>query len=187
MYGAEHDAIFIESYSNLVFPNAAAAAGAAWNYAGSGLPTNLGALNTSISLHNARLIERGVQSCPNGCVCDWDGSCGTPYGGRAQRTPANMRVTLTNNCGFTVKVNKRFPCDRANGEALMQHLEDGASYEVVASDFIVVASKPTAAAGDPFSLWVGDATWLDLVYELKLTVDSSDLSYIVYTEVQDHK
>ena len=47
-------------------------------------------------------------------------------------------------------------------------------------DFIVEASSGSLA-GDPFSLWIGDGTWMNV--HLKLGVTDAGGGYLAYTEM----
>eukprot|EP00939_MAST-03C_sp_MAST-3C-sp1_P000387 g387.t1 len=188
MYPRSMDAIFSESFSRSVFPGAAAAAGQLWSgydatLVPKGLPSD--AFVEAIDAHTTRLNERGVAACRVGCACDWGSSCignaSAFYGGKGP-TPLNQRITLVNRgCDFNVKVRARTPCSTKNGDDLGVLDGINATFDVVGSDFILVGTAPdkTVKAGDQFSIWVGDGTWMNLVETLDVTCD--DTGYIYMT------
>jgi len=188
MYSRSMDAVFSESFSRSVFPGAAAAAGQLWsgydtNLVPKGLPSDT--FVESINAHTTRLNDRGVAACRVGCACDWESSCignaSAFYGNKKDATPLNQRITLVNRgCDFTVKVRARTPCSTKNGDDLGTLSGMNATFEVVGSDFILVGttSDKTVKAGDQFSIWVGDSTWMNLVETLYVTCDDTDYIYM---------
>lgn len=78
--GAEYfppstDALFARSFGGLVWPRAAVVAGATWNYIG-GRFANVASTHENFA---ALLRQRGVESCPAGCKCDYTTACGKHY------------------------------------------------------------------------------------------------------------
>ena len=80
LYPPERDAEFTASLGAMIFPVAAAGAGAFWNFDTSApLDANSTAFKQHIDAHTARLLARGVAACPSDCECDYLSQCGTPY------------------------------------------------------------------------------------------------------------
>ena len=71
------DDAFHKSILAVSFPRAAVAAGSFWNY--DGAVTGTAALGVAIDAMNARLIARGIPSCPEDCSCNAASQCGVPY------------------------------------------------------------------------------------------------------------
>eukprot|EP00118_Oscarella_pearsei_P018801 m.194897 g.194897 ORF g.194897 m.194897 type:complete len:390 (+) comp39508_c1_seq14:645-1814(+) len=76
MFEAEHDEVFSQSVSNMIWPRGIAGAGSFWHYEPS--------LNTSDFMaryhaQNERYTQRGITSCPTNCTCDVLTRCNKPY------------------------------------------------------------------------------------------------------------
>lgn len=80
-----------QSLTALIWPRTAGSAGAFWNYNPDMQLSASGHYNDVIEAHNSRLIARGVDSCPNGCTCDWGHKCGKPYG---QVPPLPLKIQV---------------------------------------------------------------------------------------------
>lgn len=176
MYPPEQDAAFIKSFMGMVWPRAAAAAGAFWNYDASvvsGAGDN--DFSCAISAINTRLGLRGVTTCPNGCSCDWGSSCGEPYGAVP---PLPMNITLINKLPGKAIVKEAFPCQKTYGDKLAT-LEVGQQV-LVRKDFIVIGEDPAGSAGDPFDVWFGGPAWRGVNVTFELIPDPSTPSYIIY-------
>jgi len=78
MSQTKYDAMFIESFSSCVWPRATAAGGSFWNYR-SDLKTTDAEFLRRYNAHHQRLTDRGIISCPAGCVCSQGARCGVPY------------------------------------------------------------------------------------------------------------
>eukprot|EP00658_Telonema_sp_P-2_P024139 TRINITY_DN19686_c0_g1_i2.p1 TRINITY_DN19686_c0_g1~~TRINITY_DN19686_c0_g1_i2.p1 ORF type:complete len:338 (+),score=77.45 TRINITY_DN19686_c0_g1_i2:60-1073(+) len=177
MYSPSQDELFTRSFGNMVFPGAAAAGGSLWNYNSSlvssqGLPT--AEFTNNLDAHTQRLRVRGVSACKPGCDCDWGSSCiGDPsqfYAGHASELNTNVRLTNV-GCGFGVHIKARTACSTETGRDLAV-LKQGESY-TVHQDFIASGvDKDVEWDGDQFSIWMGDATWMNVALDLKLTCDS---------------
>lgn len=172
MSDPKYDTTYVESFGKQVFPNAAATGASLWNFLNdTALPGDV--LASLLDKHNNRMIARGVVSCPVGCHCDWGESCGIHYLGRD--TKPNLNAVLVNKTPFDVKVKRKSPCNRTTGEQIAL-IAKGENFTVT-DDFIVEAiqkwSKPTVLVGDPFDLWVGDSTWMDIEATFHITYDES--------------
>ena len=78
-------------------------------------------------------------------------------------TKPNLRAVLINKTPFAVKIKKKIPCNKTTGEQLAV-IEKGGNYTVT-DDFLVESSAlgvKHILVGDPFDLWVGDSTWMDI-------------------------
>ena len=73
-YTPAFDEEFSQSFGNLAWPRASAAAGSFWHYDSSVVPGSA-PFATLIANHNARLTARGSITCPNNCYCDWNSKC----------------------------------------------------------------------------------------------------------------
>merc|ERR1711907_61064 len=184
MYPSSQDEIFSRSFGNMVFPGAAASGASLWNYnstltTSQGLPT--ATFTNALNAHTERLISRGVPACKPGCACDWGSACigdsNQFYGGHA--SSPNMMVHLTNTgCDFNVHVKQRTPCSTLTGADLAV-LKKGDSFTVQGVDFILSGlDHGTEKDSDQFSVWVGDATWLNVEYALDVTCDSGNYIYM---------
>jgi len=74
MYDPSRDDVFSESYSNMIFPHASAAAGSLWSgysqdLVPKGLPSDK--FIDALESHTFRLRHRNVSACKSGCSCDW--------------------------------------------------------------------------------------------------------------------
>ena len=178
------DSIYVESFGKQVFPNTAATGAALWNYLDDTvLP--MSQFGDAFRTHNDRLAERGVVTCPTGCYCDWGQSCGKAYGGHV--TKPNLRAKIVNNCSFPLKVRAHIPCNHTNPTSDLAVIPPGGSH-VVTDDFEVLGTvhqghSHTLALGDPFNLWVGDSTWMDIVSEFHVTWSASTPTYLNYVQV----
>ena len=190
LYDTSEDEIFEESFGRQIFPGTAAAAGSLWSgfddthlVPKTGTPSD--AFVEAIEAHTRRLLERGVLSCDVGCICSEDTSCqgnaSAYYGGHP--TPLNIQIALVNKgCDFDVKIRARQPCSSLNGDDLGVLAAAGSgqnsTFVVSGSDFILVgkAKDKSIKAGDQFSVWVGDGTWMNL--EETLFVSCDDTEYI---------
>ena len=181
------DAVFSESFGNVVFPGTASAAGSLWNWNSSLAPHFLPSteMQNAIDAHTRRLTQRNVRACQPGCACDWDSSClgnaSSFYAPSGAATPKNVKVTLTNGgCPFKVHVKARTPCSTLTGHDLVPGgLALGETGTVAGSDFILSGLADhgkTEKDGDQFSTWVGDGTWMNVVISLNVTCD--DTTYI---------
>jgi|TARA_B110000208_G_C11630082_1_gene380499 hypothetical protein len=93
---------------------------------------------------------------------------------------------LINKTPFELKVKKKIPCNRTTGEQLAI-IEKGGSY-VVTDDFLVESSAmgiKSILIGDPFDLWVGDSTWMDITATFHVTYDESipHNAYLAYEQI----
>ena len=160
MSDPKYDTTYVQSFGKQVFPNTAATGASLWNFLNdTALPGNV--LASLVDKHNNRLIARGVVSCPVGCHCDWGQSCGVRYLGRD--TKPNLKAVLVNKTPFELKVKRKAPCNRTTGE-LLALIEKGGNFTVT-DDFLVESSAmgvKSVLVGDPFDLWVGDSTWMDI-------------------------
>ena len=184
MADPQYDAIYVESFGKQVFPKTAATGAGLWNYLDDkALPGE--ELARRLDVHNDRLVARKVVTCPTGCNCDWGQSCGNPYAGRT--TKPNLKATLVNKTPFPVKVRRIEPCNRTNfGDIAV--LQPGANVTVT-DDFLTEASvkgnDPPILTGDPFDMWVGDSTWMDIQSTFHITYDESKRGndYMAYTQM----
>lgn len=203
MYGAEHDQQFsqvgagggaamagarlraspppppppppTQSFSAMVWPHAAAAAAAFWNYQAT-LDPSSSAFQDAYTAHTARLIARGVGACPPGCACDFGHKCGTPYG---PEPAIPLEIVIVNNSTQHMDVNAAKVCDGGTGATLAK-LQPGQSY-TARQNFIV---ESVGAAGDPWDLWVGDPTWRMVVNAtLLVRPDPEVKSYLDYVQI----
>jgi hypothetical protein len=183
MSDPKYDATYIESFGKQVFPNTAATGASLWKYMNdTELPgEQLAAL---LDNHNKRLINRKVISCPIGCHCDWGQSCNKPYLNRI--TKPNLKAVLVNKTPFELKVKLKKPCNKTTGKQIAL-IEKGGNITVT-DDFIVESSAAgiqSVLVGDPFDLWVGDSTWMDITSTFHVTYDESipHNSYLAYTQI----
>lgn len=90
-----------------------------------------------------------------------------------------MQVKLVNTgCDFKVHVKARTPCSTQTGKDLAV-LAKGESFTVDGEDFILSGlDKGVEKDGDQFSVWVGDATWINVQYSLDVTCDSGDYIFM---------
>ncbi len=70
-YDPEFDDLFADSFSGLTWPRASVAGASLWHYVQT-LDATSTLFNDIITNHNARLVDRGSNTCPNGCLCDWN-------------------------------------------------------------------------------------------------------------------
>ena len=73
-YDPEFDTQFSQSFAGLTWPRASVAGASLWHYVSTLAPTSA-QFNDIITAHNARLTARGVDTCPTGCLCDWNSRC----------------------------------------------------------------------------------------------------------------
>ena len=85
------DALFHQSIIGYSFPRASVGAGSFWNYI-PGFNAAGSAFRATYEAMNARLIARGVPSCPTECHCDAASRCGKAY---ANETGPGERHTET--------------------------------------------------------------------------------------------
>lgn len=176
MYAPSADAQFSSSWLGMVWPRAAASGGSFWNYNAS-LASGTTDFTCAVEVHNARLQARGVDSCPNGCSCDWGSRCDKPYGA-VPPIPAN--ITLISKLDKNAKVRIASPCQKGYG-ADIATIEPGGT-AVVHQDFVVETTyNGGVALGDPFSVWFGGPGWRGVNITFALSVDPSTPSYVDYT------
>merc|ERR1712096_248196 len=128
----------------------------------------------ALNAHVNRLKHRNVPACANGCACDWDSSCignaNMYYGGKA--TPKNIRIKLTNTCSYKIHIKSKAPCNTKTGKEITVIQPNQSA--TITDDFIAIAVvKGVTHAGDQFSVWVGDGTWMNLEMHLGLQCDTS--------------
>eukprot|EP00750_Incisomonas_marina_P020260 INCI3878.1.p1 GENE.INCI3878.1~~INCI3878.1.p1 ORF type:complete len:717 (+),score=97.93 INCI3878.1:225-2153(+) len=86
------DALFHESILGVAFPRTAVAAGSFWNFEGF---ADLKSLSVAVDILNARMIQRGLPSCPDDCSCDAASRCGQQYANESLSTvPAAQTLKL---------------------------------------------------------------------------------------------
>jgi hexosaminidase len=184
MSDPKYDDVYIESFGKQVFPKTSATGAGLWNFLNETVLPGA-ELARRLDAHNARLVSREVVTCPSGCNCDWGQSCGKPYAGRV--TKPKLRAKLVNKTPFPVKVRSIKPCNRTSFGNLAV-LQPGQSY-VATGDFETEATAkgndPEILTGDPFDLWVGDSTWMDIQAEFHITYDASKYGsgYMAYTQI----
>jgi len=184
MSDVKYDDAYVLSFGRQVFPKAAATGAGLWNYLNETmLPGD--ELARRLDAHNGRLKDRGVVTCPIGCNCDWGSSCGAPYANRS--TAPKLTATIVNKTPFNVKVRAVLPCNKTNqGDQAV--VPPGGNF-TAKNDFMVLASvkghSPQVLVGDPFDLWVGDSTWMDIQSEFHVTYDDSipGNDYLTYTQI----
>lgn len=116
-------------------------------------------------------------------------------------------MTLVNNCSYQVSIKQRFACNKKNGVTLGK-IVPGGTYTVkgfysfsvfcfadqhitlpicinlvciqtlLGKNFIAEGGN---SAGDPFDLWVGDGTWMNV--NLTLTINDAGGGYLSYDTV----
>ena len=77
LYGPDADARFARSITGVLFPRASVGAGSFWHYDAS-FNASSAAFLRQMAVHNARLVARGIDTCPNNCTCDTLTRCGKP-------------------------------------------------------------------------------------------------------------
>eukprot|EP00729_Bicosta_minor_P011596 gene11596-22205_t len=77
-YGPAADKQFAASIAGVLFPRTSVGAGSLWSFDSSVSSTGRPFLE-GMSAQNARMLERGLDSCPNNCTCDLLTRCGKPY------------------------------------------------------------------------------------------------------------
>lgn len=172
-YAPEHDAVFSESFANLIWPRAAGAAGSFWRFDAT-LTTASARYTETLANHNARLAARGSTTCPNYCGCSWNNKCGQPYDGTQPTLP--MRTTLINTDKVKLSVKQATPCTGGAGD-LIKQLSPGERVTVT-EDFIVVTNK---AEGDPFSAWWGGPGWRQCNFTYNLKISGTYIEYVQTT------
>ena len=75
MFDRSADALFATSIQGMIWPRTAIAAGSFWNYQPS-LKGDSAAFNSVVKRQAEWLVERGVGTCPPGCICDQITQCG---------------------------------------------------------------------------------------------------------------
>jgi hypothetical protein len=105
------DPLFRQSILAYSFPRAAVATGSFWHYSASLHDTSHAPeLEQSIRTMNARMIHRGLPSCPTDCKCDAASSCGTPS--------IHERELEEHALPFTTKATTRHPATAAHPAAV---------------------------------------------------------------------
>ena len=96
---------------------------------------------------------------------------------------------IVNKTPFPIKVRTMIPCNRTNlGTAAV--VAPGESYTAT-DDFEVLGTmKPPShpkgilAIGDPFDVWIGDSTWMDITSEFHVSYDAVNApSYLAYEQI----
>lgn len=87
-------------------------------------------------------------------------------------------MALVNDAGVQLTVKARTACDKQNGDNLMK-IAAGETGVVRGTNFITEAGG--SLASDPFDLWIGDGTWMNL--NLTLSVTNAGGGYLAYTIV----
>lgn len=93
---------------------------------------------------------------------------------------------MVNKTPFELKVKLKKPCNKTTGKQIAL-IEKGGNITVT-DDFIVESSAAgiqSVLVGDPFDLWVGDSTWMDITSTFHVTYDESipHNSYLAYTQI----
>jgi hexosaminidase len=78
MYGPQEDSTFAASLAGVMFPRTSVGAASLWNYQPE-LDPNSTVFVAHMRAQNARMIQRGLDTCPNDCVCEILTRCGTAY------------------------------------------------------------------------------------------------------------
>ena len=92
LFPPEADALFHDSIIGYSFPRAAVGAGSFWNYVATFNATEPdGAFRATYEAMNARLLARGVPTCPTECHCDAASRCGKPYAN--ETAPASQKLS----------------------------------------------------------------------------------------------
>eukprot|EP00039_Didymoeca_costata_P022908 m.347559 g.347559 ORF g.347559 m.347559 type:complete len:345 (+) comp33282_c0_seq1:2-1036(+) len=77
-YGPDADTLFAKSIAGVLFPRTFVGAGSFWNYNSSFNAMSPGFVK-EMGLQTARMMKRGLDTCPNNCTCDLLTRCGEPY------------------------------------------------------------------------------------------------------------
>jgi hypothetical protein len=93
MADRSYDAEFAASVSGLIWPRAAAMAGAAWNFQ----PLSPAEFNRSFGAHTIRLSARGIDLCPMQCSCNEVMRCNTPYPKPSEVPDPDLEPTVTHH------------------------------------------------------------------------------------------
>ncbi len=75
LYPPSMDKEFAQSFNGMVWPKAAIGAGAFWNFVEDARDN----LEEYVEEINSVMIERGMDTCPSNCNCDYLDRCGKPY------------------------------------------------------------------------------------------------------------